>query len=610
MAFDGNGVFIRLYNWVTDKVNGINITASRMDGEMDGFASGLTNCVTKDGQGKPASHFVPGAANTYDLGSALVPWRNLYVGLINGAFSSTNISYARNAAEIAAGVTPANLTYDYPYIERQGAAADYPTTDDLSAINKAISVNTRRVKSYDGNFKVSAAPTNPNGIAFEGTGAWLLPTAYAFPQQLNTYADLHKYMIGREYLYRVDLRLQVSNFGATNLGVFLYGDSTITGSAIINSANLLQNLLPQLGNKKGLMCGLTVTNRGIAGSDVSSLSVIPDLSTTTDFAIIKYGINDGLNPANTRLATFSSTLRSKLAAIRGATNGDLPHLAILLVGPNATASDTDGRNEQWYEQLRGLYVQAARDYNCAYFDTYAFLKDARPSSGLWMDANTIGGQTNVPIHPNDTMQQWIWGAIMDFVFPHTAMSPYRGNHLQNLPQLVKKYVFGNVPDDYDFGITMSRALTADSWPKDGMVITNKQVNGPTVQTLIPTTPGVQVYQRQGNTTNWGIWYAEDTIIPTLLNSWVAFAAGQDAKAIKGGKIVVVNALLKSGTITNGTTLFVLPAGWRPRATYWFTCPTSGPGTAQISVDASGNVVGQAGLNATFTAVSLSFEAVN
>jgi hypothetical protein len=123
-----------------------------------------------------------------------------------------------------------------------------------------------------------------------------------------------------------------------------------------------------------------------------------------------------------------------------------------------------------------------------------------------------------------------------------------------------------------------------------------------------TANSTQVWQRSGNNIAWGIWLAEDTITPTLLNGWVAFAGGQDAKAIKGGKIVCVNGLLKSGTITNGTPLFILPAGWRPRANQFFTCATS-VGAATISVDTGGNVVGQSGLNATYTSVSgMSFEA--
>lgn len=50
MAYNGSGVFSRLYSWVTDRNNSIAINAGRMDAEMDGFATGLSNCITKDGQ--------------------------------------------------------------------------------------------------------------------------------------------------------------------------------------------------------------------------------------------------------------------------------------------------------------------------------------------------------------------------------------------------------------------------------------------------------------------------------------------------------------------------------------------------------------------------------
>jgi hypothetical protein len=50
MAFDGSGTFNRIYDWTDDAGNGINITASRFDTEMDGMATGLSTCITKDGQ--------------------------------------------------------------------------------------------------------------------------------------------------------------------------------------------------------------------------------------------------------------------------------------------------------------------------------------------------------------------------------------------------------------------------------------------------------------------------------------------------------------------------------------------------------------------------------
>lgn len=55
MAYDGSGTFNRLYNWVVDRDAGTKIRADRMDAEMDGFATGLTTALTKDGQTDPTA---------------------------------------------------------------------------------------------------------------------------------------------------------------------------------------------------------------------------------------------------------------------------------------------------------------------------------------------------------------------------------------------------------------------------------------------------------------------------------------------------------------------------------------------------------------------------
>jgi microcystin-dependent protein len=50
MPFNGSGVFQRVRNWVADATAGIKIRADYHDSEDDGFAAGLTNCITRDGQ--------------------------------------------------------------------------------------------------------------------------------------------------------------------------------------------------------------------------------------------------------------------------------------------------------------------------------------------------------------------------------------------------------------------------------------------------------------------------------------------------------------------------------------------------------------------------------
>ena len=57
MPFNGSGSFNRIFSWVADRSAGIFITASRMDSDTnDIVASGLGNCLTRDGQGAPSAN--------------------------------------------------------------------------------------------------------------------------------------------------------------------------------------------------------------------------------------------------------------------------------------------------------------------------------------------------------------------------------------------------------------------------------------------------------------------------------------------------------------------------------------------------------------------------
>lgn len=58
MAFNGSGTFDRIHNWQEDADNTIGITPDRHDAEDDGFATGLSLCVTRDGQ-SPATANMP-----------------------------------------------------------------------------------------------------------------------------------------------------------------------------------------------------------------------------------------------------------------------------------------------------------------------------------------------------------------------------------------------------------------------------------------------------------------------------------------------------------------------------------------------------------------------
>jgi hypothetical protein len=112
-GFDGSGQFIRSYSWVQDAANSIPITASRFDTEHNGFAAGLSNCITRDGQGKPSAnidwnaHKITNLANPTGLQDAVT-----LTSLTNPTALTVGPDKVQTAAEIAAGVTPTNYAYD------------------------------------------------------------------------------------------------------------------------------------------------------------------------------------------------------------------------------------------------------------------------------------------------------------------------------------------------------------------------------------------------------------------------------------------------------------------------------------------------------------------
>ena len=115
MAFNGAGVFQRLYNWVTDAANSINITDTRMDAEMDGFATGLSNCMTRDGQSPPTANIPMGGYKLTGLAAGTtagdaVRYEQLtsptFTGLVNFAAGADIASAATIDLTAATGNCP------------------------------------------------------------------------------------------------------------------------------------------------------------------------------------------------------------------------------------------------------------------------------------------------------------------------------------------------------------------------------------------------------------------------------------------------------------------------------------------------------------------------
>ena len=108
MSWNGSGTFTRTLGsaaWVGDAAAGTKIVANRHDTNDTDLATGINNCVAKDGQnaftGTTGGTALRGAVdNTSDLGSTLLRWRNLYAGtsiIFQGASFATTVTAAPTA---------------------------------------------------------------------------------------------------------------------------------------------------------------------------------------------------------------------------------------------------------------------------------------------------------------------------------------------------------------------------------------------------------------------------------------------------------------------------------------------------------------------------------
>ena len=108
----------------------------------------------------------------------------------------------------------------------------------------------------------------------------------------------------------------------------------------------------------------------------------------------------------------------------------------------------------------------------------------------------------------------------------------------------------------------------------------------------------------------GEFVQEDRQTPTLLNSWVDYGSGYESASYWKDKcdVVHLSGLVKSGTTTDGTAIFTLPEGYRPRASEKFIT-VSLNAICVIDIYSSGNVTIRTGADSGWLSLSgISFRA--
>lgn len=208
MAFNGSGIFNRVYNWTQDAANSIDITASRVDTEDTGFATGLSLCVTRDGQGAMSADFLPSASATYNVGTSASRW-------LNGNFSG-------------------NLTVGGAIIGTQTTAAGTPSLFAWKAFKPA--------------------PTSRNGSTI-----------------LANDPDLAGIVLGASTAYRIDLYLLMQCATTTtqglSFGLSYSGSAANVGCGLVGVVNNLA-----VATRSDWTTGYVLTNVNTSATDFVSVT--------------------------------------------------------------------------------------------------------------------------------------------------------------------------------------------------------------------------------------------------------------------------------------------------------------------------------------------------
>jgi len=146
MAFNGTGTFNRIYNWTTDAANGINIEAARMDTEDSGFATGLSNAITKDGQTTITANIPFNSKKITGLANGSARTDSIALGQVQDGTYKTLGTLGGSADTYTASPSPAITTYTTGSEFNLKVNADNTGASTLNV----SAVAAKAIKKYDG----------------------------------------------------------------------------------------------------------------------------------------------------------------------------------------------------------------------------------------------------------------------------------------------------------------------------------------------------------------------------------------------------------------------------------------------------------------------------
>lgn len=561
---------------VTGKISGDPVATTPTGAVMAGVQAGSN-------VGVPASLFVgsvPAAANTMLVGNG--------AGTAYLAETAAQVRGFLNLDE----VTPGQL----------GAVGDGVVDDNMTTHNAATAaglggtVNLPQGKR----FKITNLDFGPQSTHFDGAGSIGTVATYGFWKR-NSYADqpglrsvyFPEY---QTYVNRTILGNLASQSSSLNTVIGqIRGDSQSAGGfgEYVKLNVAMSNALVDLG-----LPNVSINNLAISGTRWSQLldgsaSQLPSSFTGISFSMLGFGAND-LDYYD--FATMVANADAALAWIRSKPGGSFATHTIYLRVPNAMTygpavfGNGMSRNEELCELFLQAYLHLGRKYQCVVWDAYGNFRDARTGVDYTFDNAFADGRA---IHPINDMNEVIVAQFIREAFPRAQFARVSTNKFENHGAVSSAITASILPNQFR-GQQWYRATVANSFPFEGMVMVNTNVDGPAIQILAGFAVGVNRLATRtadvaGNA--WNPWTGVPSVL-TYANSWVDQSSGASGDAPSASILgqdgmVHLSGGIKSGTTTAGTIAFVVAAGHRPAFTRRFTVNGSG-GSVRLAVFSNGN----------------------
>lgn len=299
--------------------------------------------------------------------------------------------------------------YDKTDIRYFGGVND-GVTNNKTALAAAITANGYNAITGDrsGQYYIDSTD-NVTGLRFSRLNPNMQVSVGTDKKLYHSYAH-EELMWGSEFLYSFYNKLMTK----TAVKILFSGDSTTDGTYLNSTKYKINHIIENMSHKHKMSNVHCVNSGWLAKktSDWKNTYLASDITEAPDVIVVRWGINDRRHDVS--MATIDNNLRYCVNQLRTTLGTGC---GIIMMTPNTCSSTyLNTVDEYWNEQMRSMYMAIAKDYKCAFIDTYALFQNCKDGANLWTDI--------LYLHPLSNLQMQICSKVFDFLFPSYIIDFY------------------------------------------------------------------------------------------------------------------------------------------------------------------------------------------